>query len=138
LGAVLLTSLAGKELDPVVERKHLTAKMPPLIGPVVYSMLQSHLKKQLYARGAPRHTPEVIEAKGRGDVDALADFLGDRPFLLADQATVADTAVFGLLAPMVDWPMETPVASYAKSVRTIVSYCDRMRQRCFEREDAAA
>jgi glutathione S-transferase len=119
-------------------RRSLTAKMPPVIGPVVYSMLQSHLKKQLYARGVARHTPKVIEAKGRADVDALADFLGDRPFLLADQATVADTAVFGLLAPMAYWPMETPVASYAKSVRTIASYCDRMRHRCFEKKDAAA
>jgi glutathione S-transferase len=119
-------------------RSSFMAKMPPVIGPVVYSMLQSHLKKQLYARGVARHTPKVIEAKGRADVDALANFLGDRPFLLADQATVADTAVFGLLAPMVYWPMETPVASYAKSVRTIARYCDRMRQRCFETKDAVS
>jgi glutathione S-transferase len=113
-------------------RKSLTAKMPPIIGPVVYARLESGLKKQLYARGVARHAPEIVEAKGRADVDALADFLGDRPFLLADQPTVTDTAVFGLLAPMVYWPMETPVASYAKSVRTIARYCDRMRQRCFE------
>jgi len=119
-------------------RKSLTAKMPPVIGPVVYSMLQSRFKKQLYARGVARHAPKVIEAKGCADVDALADFLGGRPFLLADQPTVTDTAVFGLLAPMVYWPMETPVASYAKSVRPIASYCDRMRQRCFDRKDAAA
>jgi glutathione S-transferase len=119
-------------------RRSLTSKMPPVIGPVVYSMLQSHLKRQLYARGIARHAPKVVEMKGRADVDALADFLGDRPFLLADRPAMADAAVFGLLAPMVYWPMETPVASYAKSVRTITGYCDRMRQRCFERTDAAA
>jgi glutathione S-transferase len=119
-------------------RRSLTAKMPPVIGPVVYTMLQSHLKKQLYARGVARHTPQIIEAKGRKDVNALADFLGDRPFLLADQPTLTDTAVFGLLAPMAYWSMETPVASYAKSVRPIASYCDRMRQRCFDRTSGSS
>jgi glutathione S-transferase len=98
----------------------------------------AHLKKQLYARGVARHTPQIIEAKGRKDVNALADFLGDRPFLLADQPTLTDTAVFGLLAPMAYWSMETPVASYAKSVRPIASYCDRMRQRCFDRTSGSS
>jgi glutathione S-transferase len=76
--------------------------------------------------------------KGRGDVDALADFLGDRPFLLAAQPSMADTAVFGLLAPMVYWPMHTPVASHVKSIKTIVDYCNRMRQRCFESKRVVA
>ena len=112
-------------------RKSMLSKMPPVIGPLVFSMLRSHLRKQLYARGIARHTPDIIEAKGRADIDALADFLGDRPFLLGQQPSTADTAVFGLLAPMVYWPMQTPVASYAKSVRNTASYCDRMRERCF-------
>jgi len=37
-----------------------------------------------------------------------------------------DTTVFGLVAPMVFWPMQTPVASYAKSMGTVSRYCDRM------------
>lgn len=119
-------------------RKSLSSKMPPVIGPLVFSRLQSHFRRQLYARGLARFTPEVIEAKGRADVDALAAFLGDRPFLLADRPTTADTAVFGLLAPMVYWPMDTPVASHAKSVRNITDYCNRMGQRCFESKGVAA
>jgi glutathione S-transferase len=63
-----------------------------------------------------RLTPDIIDAKGRADIDGLAAFLGDKPFLLGQQPSTADTAVFGLLAPMVYWPMQTPVASYAKSV----------------------
>jgi glutathione S-transferase len=110
----------------------LSPKMPPVIGPMLFTLLRSHIRKQLYARGIARHSPEVITAKGRADVDALVAFLGDRPFLLAERPSIADAAVFGLLAPMVYWPMQTPVASYAKSVQAITGYCDRMRQRCFE------
>jgi glutathione S-transferase len=119
-------------------RKSMLSKMPAVIGPLFFSMLRSHLRKQLYARGLARHSADIIEAKGRADIDALAVFLSDKPFLLGKQPSMTDAAVFGLLAPMVYWPMHTPVASYAKSVRTIADYCDRMRQQCFKRKDAAA
>jgi glutathione S-transferase len=115
-------------------RKSMLSKMPPVVGPLVFSMLRSHLRKQLYARGLARHTPDIIEAKGRADIDALAAFLGDKPFLLGPQPSTADTAVFGLVAPMVFWPMQTPVASYAKSVGTVSRYCDRMRERCLSKQ----
>jgi glutathione S-transferase len=94
-------------------------------------MLRSQFGKQLYARGIARHAPDVIEAKGRADIDALAAFLGDRTFLVAEHPTSADTAVFGLLAPIVCWPMRTPVAVYARTVPTIAAYCEQMRERCF-------
>jgi glutathione S-transferase len=114
-------------------RKALVSQMPPVIGPLAFSMLSSKLQKQLYARGLARHMPDIIAAKGQADVNAMATFLGDRPFLLGDQPSMADTAVFGQLAPLVYWPMETPVASHAKSLSNLVGYCDRMRERCFEK-----
>jgi glutathione S-transferase len=99
-------------------------------------MLQSHFRRQLYARGIARHAPEVIAEKGRADLNVIAAFLGDRPFLLGERPTSADTAVFGLLAPMVYWPMATPVASHAKSLANLAAYCERMRKRCFEGQHA--
>ncbi|WP_211206648.1 glutathione S-transferase family protein [Wenxinia marina] len=104
---------------------------PKPVAPLLFAMIWRQFRKQLHARGIARHSPEVIAAKGRADLDALAAFLGDRPFLVADRPTTADTAVFGLLAPMVFWPMNTPVADHAKSLPAIQAYCDRMRERCF-------
>ncbi|WP_194164613.1 glutathione S-transferase family protein [Microvirga thermotolerans] len=109
----------------------LEAKMPPVIGTLVFTMLRSRMRKQLHARGLARHSPEIIRMKGCADVDALAIFLGDRPYLVADRATSFDAAVFGLLAPMVYWPMDTPVAQHVRSVPTIKAYVDRMKQQCF-------
>jgi glutathione S-transferase len=112
-------------------RAAMAAKMPRPMGAFVFSMMRSHFRKQLHARGIARHPASVIETKGRADVDALAAFLEDRPFLLAERPASADTAVFGLLAPVVYWPMPTPVARYARSVPAIAAYCERMRQKCF-------
>ncbi|MFW6077727.1 MAG: glutathione S-transferase family protein [Hyphomicrobiales bacterium] len=110
----------------------MTSKLPPIVGPAVFAMLKSHFRKQLYARGIARHSPDVIAAKGRADIDALAAFLGDGPFLLRDRPSTTDTAVFGQLAPMVYWPMATPVAAHARSVEPIAAYCERMRKLCFD------
>jgi len=112
-------------------RQSLSSKMP-VLGPLIFTGLRTHLRRQLYARGMARHGPEIIAAKGRADAYALASFLGNRHFLLADQPSMADTSIFGLLAPMVYWPMATPVASHIKTVQALVAYCDRMRQRCFQ------
>jgi len=117
-------------------RRRLGLQMPSLIVSPVFLMLQSHFRRQLYARGIARHAPEVIAEKGRADLNAIAAFLGDRPFLLGERPTSADTAVFGLLAPMVYWPMATPVASHAKSLANLAAYCERMRKRCFEGQHA--
>jgi glutathione S-transferase len=114
-------------------RASLAAQMPAMLAPPVFSVMRAQFRKQLYARGIARHDPEIITRKGRADLDALAAFLGDRPFLLTERPTSADTALFGLLAPTVYWSMETPVAMYARSVPNLKSYCDRMRERCFGR-----
>lgn len=128
---ILEWELFGHDAGADYMRASMTAKMPPVLGPVVFRMFSRQFRRQLHARGIARHAPDVIAAKGRADIDALAAFLRDRPYLLGDEPRTADTSVFGLLAPMVRWPMPTPVASHAKSVPRIVAYCDRMHERCF-------
>jgi glutathione S-transferase len=113
-------------------RAGMVAQMPPVIGPVVFGMMRRGMTAQLRARGIGRHAPEIVAAKGRADVDALSAFLGDRPYLVADRPVVADLAVFGQLAPMLVWPMETPVAMHARSVPNVVAFVERVRRRCFE------
>jgi glutathione S-transferase len=116
----------------------IKAKMPPVIGTLVFNMMRSHFRKQLEARGLARHSPDIIKAKGCADVNALAALLRNRLYLVADRATSFDAAVFGLLAPMVYWPMQTPVAQYARSVPIIKAYVDRMKQQCFGNKEIAA
>src|SRR5215203_1068368 len=112
-------------------RASFASQVPAVLAKPVFFVMQRQFGKQLYARGIARHDPDVIIRKGRADLDALALFVADKPFLLTDRPTSADTAVFGLLAPMVYWPMETPVATYARSLPNLKAYCDRMRDRCF-------
>jgi glutathione S-transferase len=109
----------------------VAAQVPPVLRTVVSRVLCRHFRRQLQARGIARHAPEVIAAKGRADLDALAIVLDGQDFLAGDRPIAADAAVFGQLAPMVCWTMPTPVASYVRTVPAITAYCERMRARCF-------
>jgi glutathione S-transferase len=114
------------------------AKMPAVVGTLVFNMMRSHFRKQLHARGLARHSPDIIKAKGCADVDALAAFLGNRDYLVADRPTSFDAAVFGLLAPLVYWPMNTPVAQHARSVPSVKAYVDHIKQQCFGNKESPA
>lgn len=117
----------------------VVAKMaPPVVRDIVSSRIKKGFARQLHARGIARHPAETIAAKGCADIDALATHLAERPYLVTDAPCMADLAVFGQVAPMVRWPMETPVARYAKSQRPVVDFVERLRSRCFGEMKAAA
>jgi glutathione S-transferase len=123
----LLIHPAGAEFM----RAGMVAQLPPVVGPFAFTMMRRALHRQLHARGLGRHVPDIIAAKGRQDIDALSAFLGDRRFLVGDRPIVADAAVFGQLAPMMVWPMETPVSQYLRTVPNLAAYVERMRTLCF-------
>jgi glutathione S-transferase len=104
---------------------------PPLVGRLIAWKMKDHFARQLHARGIGRFSAEEIEAIGRKDIDALAARLSQRPFLITDRPTLADIAVFGQVAPMVCWPMKTPVAEHAKSLQPVVDFVEHLRERCF-------
>jgi glutathione S-transferase len=93
-------------------RSGMVAKMPPVLGSVVFTMMQRGMAKQLHARGIARHSPDVIEAKGRHDIDTLSAFLEDRPFLVGDRPAVPDSKATSLCHPTELRPLT--VAEYAR------------------------
>jgi glutathione S-transferase len=109
------------------EVRRMAARQLPAVavGPVA-AMVCRHFRRQLHARGIARHSPEIIAAKGKADVDAFEVLLGDGPFLFGPQPVMADVSAYGLLGPMAAWPMRTPVADYIKSRPALQSYLDRM------------
>jgi glutathione S-transferase len=111
----------------------MSAPMLTLAGPLI----RRGFKKHLFERGVARHTPEQVAAMGRADVDALATWLGDREWFVADVPTRADASAFGLLAVSIRSPLMTPVCSYARSKPNLVAFVDRAFARFFPENVAA-
>lgn len=91
------------------------------VGPAI----RAHFKGHLFERGITRHAPADIEAKGRADVDAMVEILGDKRWFFGAQATVADASAFGLLAVSIKSGLPGPTCSYARAQPTLVRFVDR-------------
>ena len=108
-------------------RAMICAQTPPLVGPLVFASMARHFRRQLHARGIGRLTAAQIADEGRRLLDALSLRLtnGDA-WLDGDGPGLTDFAVWGQVAPMLCWPMHTPVAENAKSLPALRALHDRM------------
>ena len=108
-------------------RSMIRAQTPPLIGPLVFAAMARHFGRQLHARGIGRLEPATIAEEGCRLLDALALCLADGDgWLDEDGPGMTDFAVWGQVAPMLCWPMPTPVADHAKAIPILRAWHDRM------------
>lgn len=119
-----------------VRRVAETTVPKPLAGTAA-SLFAGRFRRQLHARGIARHSPEIVAAKGKADIDAVEALLGDRAYLAADRPSMADVSAYGLLMPMAKWPMRTPAADYLKSRPRLVAYLERIGETKTEQKLAA-
>jgi glutathione S-transferase len=103
------------------------AGVPGVIRPFITSMVRKKVRKNMHAQGLGRHSREELLAMANRSVDALAQVLGDKPYLMGDQKCGADATAFafalGALCPLFD----TPLRTHAEQHRNLIAYCDRMR-----------
>lgn len=85
--------------------------------------------KKLYEQGTGRHSYEEVMEIGAKDLDALAELLGDQPFLLGDKPRTIDCTVFGFLESTLGFPLEGPLRKRGENHANLVAYRKRIRER---------
>jgi glutathione S-transferase len=105
----------------------ISAPMRSIVAPIA----RRGVRRQLHGHGIGLHSPEEIRAIGLGDLTAVVDFLGDKPFLMGEAASGIDAVAFGFLANIVRVPIEGPVKTAALQQATLLAYLDRIEQRYF-------
>lgn len=111
-------------------RELLRSEMSAPLAALVHRMSRRSLGRQLHARGLVRLGPEKIAARGRDLLDALDLWLGVHDFVEGPAPGIADATMYGMLAPMLGWPMDTPVARHAKTLPAIGAWSDTIARRC--------
>ncbi|AKU92536.1 glutathione S-transferase family protein [Vulgatibacter incomptus] len=119
-------------------KRHLSAAIPPLALAVAGPIIRRGFRRHLFERGIARHSADEIEALGKADIDALATWLGDREWFVADEPTKADATALGLLAVTVRSGLPGPVCTYARSKPNLVRFVDRGLARFFPELPAQA
>ena len=98
---------------------------PAPIRPLVIGVIRRRVRRDLHGQGLGRNSSDEIERLAARGVAAIADQLGDKPFLMGPAPCGADATVFawvlGILCPR----FETPIRDAAEQRANLVAYRDR-------------
>ena len=95
--------------------------------------LQARKAVELHAQGLGRHAPAQIAALGKRSIDALAQLLGDQPYLMGASPSGVDATAFGVLACVITPFFDTPLRRAAEAHPNLTDYVARMMQRYYPR-----
>ena len=102
-----------------------------LMGPLVFKMVQNHMRRTIVGQGLGRHSAEEIEQFIRADIAALEGLLGEQPYFGGDEPAEIDCTTFAFIANMIVPEMETPQQRLARGSDKLIAYHNRMSERCF-------
>jgi len=105
--------------------------LPPVVRDVGALVYHRRIKGQILGHGLGRLSAEEAFALGREDLDALAGFLGDRPYFLGGQPSSLDASAYGILVNIVGCPVESPLKDHALGKSNLVEYCRRIQAEYF-------
>jgi glutathione S-transferase len=112
-------------------REAFFGAMPAPLRWFVPALARRGLLTEMRGHGMGRHSAAEIHAIGCRDVTAIADFLGDKPFMLGEQPTSLDATAHAFLANLLWAPVDSPIQRHAQARPTLQAYCQRMKSRYF-------
>jgi glutathione S-transferase len=102
------------------------ASFPAPLRPFGRMYMRRRIRRLLHDQGLGRHHQREIYAMGRDDLQAAADYLGDRPFFLGDRLTTMDAVAFGFLANVLLVPVETELKRSLQDLPNLVAWVESM------------
>lgn len=123
---------------PTLLRYYEGLGIPRFLHGLVFAAAVRDLQGQAYKQGVARHSEAEIMEIGKRHFSAVADVLGDQPFLLGDRPSSVDATVYAFLASTTCAPFETPIKAHALADPRLVAYRDRMRELCWSADPPAA
>src|SRR5260221_14368872 len=79
-------------------------------------------------QGMGRRNAEVVCEFFKADIDALSDYLADKPYFLGDRLHSIDASVYSTVRHIADQPQQWLGTGYVQSKPNLVAYLDRIRQ----------
>lgn len=108
-----------------IQREEFKKFIPGFIIPFI----RRDILKKLHHQGTGRHSYDEVSQMGAGDLDAVAELLGDRPFLLGDKPRTVDATLFAFLEGTLGYPIDSELKKHAASHANLVAYRKRIRER---------
>jgi glutathione S-transferase len=98
----------------------------PSLTPAVMEAAQAFNFKRYHYHGIGRFEPEQAYARGIADLDALAELLPPSGFLFGAAPCSADAGLYGFLANILFYPIETPLKAHLATRAGLVTHCQAL------------
>ena len=102
-----------------------------VMGKLVIPIIRRQIRKAMYAHGLGRHTRDEIVAFGTRSIEAIADYLGDKPYFMGAEPTGVDATVFAFVAGTLCPTFDTPLRVAAEHRDNLRRYVGRMTARYY-------
>jgi glutathione S-transferase len=79
--------------------------------------------QRYHFQGIGRYAPEAAYARGRADLAVLADLLSASAYLHGEEPTSADAAIYGFIANIYFFDIDTPLKQFVASRPNLVRHC---------------
>lgn len=112
-------------------RDVVLGEVPSLVRPIIAPIARRGVRGQLKGHGIGLHSQEEIHAIGCRDIAAIADFLGDKPFIMGEKPTEVDAVAYGLLPNIMNVPLTSPIKDAGLQRANLVAWVERVRARYF-------
>jgi glutathione S-transferase len=101
------------------------SSLPAPVRPLMIALVRRSVAKSLYGHGMGRHSKDEIARLAIRDLDSIAAFLGDRPWLVGTEPCGADASVWAMVTGALCPHFKTPIRTAAESHKNLVAYRDR-------------
>lgn len=129
--AEVLLKMAGQEYEDVRmndPRKGPKGKLPPLVRNIIPIVARRQVRGYLHGQGLGRHSREQVVEFARQDIDALATFLADKPFMMGETASGLDATAYAHLANIaVPKHDMNPLRAIVHGHANLMGYVERCR-----------
>jgi glutathione S-transferase len=105
--------------------------IPAPVRPLVVGMIRRGVRKAAYNHGMGRHTKAEIAELATHGVDAIAAYLGAKPFFMGDEPAGVDATVYAFAAGTLCPQFETPIRTAAERHDNLKRYVSRMTARYY-------
>jgi len=99
--------------------------LPGPLKQLVPFLIRRRVRRDVRGQGLGLHSPQAIEAFALDDLKAVADWLGDQPFMMGDQPTTLDATVYALLACAAPEEFDTPMREMIVNDMRLAGYLAR-------------
>ena len=106
-----------------VLREHTDVTASALEGAREYNGQRYHYQ------GIGRYEPDQVYARGIGDLRVVADLLGDSGFVFGTQPATIDAAIYGFVANIYFYEIDTPLKAFVLSRPELVRHCLAVHER---------